>query len=88
MAISAGSRYTLALVDPGYYPQLTIQRKAANVDVSWTGGRGPFQVMESADLSMPGAWENIGEPVTTNAVLLPLGPDARFLRVLDLAPRR
>jgi hypothetical protein len=88
VAISAGSRYTLALVDPGYYPQLSIRREATNVALCWTGGRGPFQVMQTADLSMPGAWENIGEPVTTNVVLLPLGLGSQLLRVLDLAPRQ
>jgi alpha-tubulin suppressor-like RCC1 family protein len=88
VAISAGSRYTLALVDPEYYPQLIIRREPASVALSWTGGRGPFQVLQRTNLFLPEEWENVGEPVTTNVVLLPLGPDNRFLRVLDLAPRR
>jgi hypothetical protein len=88
VAIAAGGDHALALVDFAYYPLLSIRQDTANVTVSWTGGRGPFQAMQSADPSMPGGWENLGEPVTTNAVLLPLGPDTRFLRVLDLAPRR
>jgi hypothetical protein len=82
--VAAGGRHSLALVDVEYYPQLTIRRQGPNAGVSWTGGRGPFQLVQSADLRLPGAWENVGEPVTSNGVVLPLGPDNRFLRVLDL----
>jgi hypothetical protein len=85
VAISAGSRYTLALVDPEYYPQLSIRREAANVALSWTGGRGPFQVLQRTSLLLPEEWENVGEPVETNVITLPIDADVRFLRVLDLA---
>jgi hypothetical protein len=88
VAISAGSRYTLGLVDPEYYPQLAIRGETANVTVSWTGGRGPYQLLQNTHLLLPEAWENVGEPVDTNSISLPLGPDNLFLRVLDLAPRR
>jgi hypothetical protein len=50
VSVSAGSRYSLALVNPEYYPQLSIRREAANVGVSWTGGRGPFQVLQRTNL--------------------------------------
>jgi hypothetical protein len=88
VAISAGSRYILALVDPAYYPRLSIRRESANVALSWTGGRGPFQVIQRTNLLLLEEWENVGPPVETNAITLPIDADVRFLRVLDLAPPR
>jgi hypothetical protein len=88
VAISAGNRYILALVDPAYYPRLSIRREAGNVALSWTGGRGPFQVIQRTNLFLLEEWENVGPPVETNAITLPIDADVRFLRVLDLAPPR
>jgi hypothetical protein len=88
VAVSAGYLYILALVDPGYYPQLSIRREAANVTLSWTGGRGPFQVIQRTNLFLPEEWKNVGPPVETNAITLPIDAGVRFLRVLDLAPPR
>ncbi len=88
VAVAAGGTHSLALVDVDYHPQLHIRRQGPNAEVSWTGGRGPFQLLQRASLFLPEAWENVGQPVETNTVTLPIDVDVRFLRVLDLAPRR
>jgi hypothetical protein len=87
VAIAAGDNHALALVDFAYYPLLSIRREAADVTVSWTGGRGPFQLLQRSNFDFHGGWEDIGEPVYSNSVILPIAPGVRFLRVLDLAPR-
>jgi hypothetical protein len=87
VAIAAGGSHALALVDFAYYPLLSIRREAADVAVSWTGGRGPFQLLQRSNFDGRGAWEDVGEPVDSNSVILPIAPGVRFLRVLDLAPR-
>jgi uncharacterized delta-60 repeat protein len=56
-------------------------REGAMVVLNWTGGHGPFQVQQAADLNQPNAWQNVGFATHTNSMALPLGPNSLFLRV-------
>jgi uncharacterized delta-60 repeat protein len=61
--------------------RLNIALLGSQVVLNWTGGRGPYQVQQTTDLGNPSSWENMGEPVQTNSVSLPVGPGNLFLRV-------
>ncbi|MCS7337554.1 MAG: delta-60 repeat domain-containing protein, partial [Verrucomicrobiae bacterium] len=65
--------------------RLRIERTGTNVLLSWTGGLPPYQVQRVAELTSSNYWENVGEPVWTNAVALPLGPSNAFFRVYGRA---
>ncbi|MBI5385811.1 MAG: hypothetical protein HZA90_14130 [Verrucomicrobia bacterium] len=49
--------------------------------LNWSGGQAPYQVQQCRELGASNAWENVGEPVRTNSLSLPLGSGNRFLRV-------
>ncbi len=57
-----------------------ISRQGANLFLSWSGGRGPYQVQVATDLANP-AWVNIGGPLTTNSLVLTPSPGAAFYRI-------
>jgi len=61
--------------------QVNLVLNGSNVEVSWNGGQGPYQVQQSTDLRLPGSWQDVGAPVTGNSTSLPIGPGTVFLRV-------
>ena len=61
--------------------RLRLVREGVTVLLNWTGGQGPYQVQQTADLSQPDSWQNAGPAAHTNSMSLPLGPDSLFLRV-------
>ncbi|MBI5386527.1 MAG: immunoglobulin domain-containing protein [Verrucomicrobia bacterium] len=80
VAIAAGSVHSLALVRPPG-PRLSASKQGANVFLNWTGGQAPYQLQQCRELGASNAWENVGEPVRTNSLSLPLDSGHRFLRV-------
>ncbi|MBI3416169.1 MAG: DNRLRE domain-containing protein, partial [Verrucomicrobia bacterium] len=79
--------------DPANTPMLTIEFTtgsnelrltainfdSSQVTLSWIGGIGPFQAQGKPSLSLP--WEDIGTPVTTAPVALPLFGRMGFFRI-------
>jgi len=61
--------------------RLRIQLIGSEVLLSWTGGRPPFQVQKTYELTSPVAWTNVGEPVWTNAMVLSVEQSNVFFRV-------
>jgi len=61
--------------------RLHIRREGSIVVLSWTGGRAPYQVQQNTDLANPGGWTDLGDPVWTDSITLPIGPGNLFLRV-------
>lgn len=61
--------------------RLNLARDGSEVILNWTGGLGPYQVEQTTTLSATSSWENVGEPVQTNSVRIPLSPGTLFLRV-------
>ncbi len=60
---------------------LNIARIGPNVLLSWTGGQPPYQVQKTTQLSSTNYWENVGGPIQTNSMTLPIEPGNLFLRV-------
>lgn len=56
-------------------------RTSAGLELSWTGGTGPFQVQQTTSLSTPVSWQNVGDPVAANSLTLPIEPGTLFWRV-------
>jgi uncharacterized delta-60 repeat protein len=61
--------------------RVSLVRDGAEVVLSWTGGRGPYQVQQNTDLGNPNGWTDLGEPVLTNWIVLPIRSGNVFLRV-------
>jgi len=61
--------------------RLSLIRAGSTVFLSWTGGQGPYQVQQSTDLGNPNSWQDLGAPLTTNSITLPIGTGNQFLRV-------
>jgi len=61
--------------------RLSLAREGLQVWLSWTGGLGPYQVQQTSHLESPTSWQDVGTPLATNSISLPLGPTNRFLRV-------
>jgi uncharacterized delta-60 repeat protein len=61
--------------------RLSLVRSSSNFVLNWTGGQSPYQVEQTAHLNNSDSWQDLGEPVQSNSVLLPLGASNLFLRV-------
>jgi uncharacterized delta-60 repeat protein len=61
--------------------QLSLVRSNEFVILSWTGAPGPYQVQQTTDLSSPNSWQNLGGPVQSNSMSLPIESGNLFLRV-------
>jgi len=60
----------------------SITRIGSRVDITWMGGRGPYQVQTRDGLSS-GNWSDFGTPVAGNSAAVPLGnANAGFIRVV------
>lgn len=83
--ITAGSHDAGWFVESILYPDLpihlTLIRTESSVNLNWTGGPGLFQVQQTTNLSNPNSWQNLGTPMTTNSITLPIGAGNQFLRV-------
>ena len=77
VALAAGRYHSLALVGM----RLAVTRQGTNLVLHWTSGYGPCQVQQTASLGASNSWENVGAPVQTNSMSLPIGPGNLFLRV-------
>ena len=73
-------RGTISLLAPPAI-RLNCACEGSEFVLSWTGGQGPYQVQQTPTLGPTNVWENVGEPVPTNSVRVPLGPGNVFLRV-------
>jgi hypothetical protein len=51
------------------------------VALSWTGGRGSYQVQTRNDLSA--GWSNWGNPILGQSVTVPVGSGQAFFRVVS-----
>ena len=60
---------------------LRVVRNVSTVILSWSGGRPPYQVQQTTDLSQPSSWQDMGARVQTNSISLPIGPGTLFLRL-------
>jgi hypothetical protein len=69
---------------PGGTPQdlriCSITRIGSNVDVTWIGGRGPFQV-QTRDCATLSSWSNFGLPIAGHSAAVPVSK-AGFIRVV------
>ena len=69
---------------PGGNPQglriCSATQIGTNMDITWMGGRGPYQVQTRGSLNS-GSWGNFGPPVTGNSAAIPVNK-AGFLRVV------
>jgi hypothetical protein len=63
--------------------RLRLVRDGSTAVLSWIGGRGPYQVQQTTDASQGESWHNVGAPVQTNSMSLPIGPGTSFLRVRE-----
>ena len=66
-------------------PFLSIQTEGPNVVLSWLTGFAGFTLQSNLDLSQPGGWSPVGEPVMTaegvSYVTLPISDSQRFFRL-------
>ncbi len=76
--LSASTTVNIAVTLPPF--MLMVSMQDGNLLLSWTGGTGPFQVQATSDLSNP-AWQNVGDPVSTNSLTLTPGVSAAFYRI-------
>jgi len=69
---------------PGGNPQglkiCSITQIGTNVDITWMGGKGPYQVQTRANLAS-GSWADFGTPVAGNSTAIPANK-AGFIRVV------
>jgi hypothetical protein len=61
--------------------RLNVGRDASGILLRWNGGQGPYQVQQATSLGGFTSWEDVGLPVPTNSMPLPLGTGTLFLRV-------
>ncbi len=60
---------------------LSLTREGSMLILNWAGGQGPFQVQQSGNLNDPNSWQNVGAPVQTNSISIPIGNGNLYLRV-------
>jgi len=69
---------------PGGGPQslriCSITQMGTNVDITWMGGKGPYQV-QTRDSPSLGSWRNVGTPVSGNSAAVSVN-NAAFIRVV------
>ena len=63
--------------------RLHLIRDGSTVVLSWPRGQGSYQVQQTTDLSNSDSWQDVGVPVQTNSMSLPIGTGALFLRVCE-----
>ena len=61
--------------------RLGVDRHGSGIQLRWTGGQGPYQVQQAASLGGFTSWEDVGVPMETNSMALPVGTGTLFLRV-------
>jgi RNA polymerase sigma factor (sigma-70 family) len=77
-----GSSWFLeSLVHAPWAIRLSLVRSSPNLLLNWTGGQGPYQVQQTTHLDGSDSWQDLGDPLQTNSVLLPIGAGNVFLRV-------
>jgi WD40 repeat protein len=60
-----------------------IQRNGNQVNLQWQGGSGNYQLQK---LRPPDTWENVGDPVTSNAASVSIDSSSALLRIRNVAP--
>ncbi|HAM71474.1 MAG TPA: hypothetical protein DCM86_07520 [Verrucomicrobiales bacterium] len=60
-----------------------VRRAGTKLHLTWTGGRGPFQVQQRATVA-GGVWGNIGASTATPALDVDMPGNFGFFRILDL----
>jgi uncharacterized delta-60 repeat protein len=78
---NASAWFVESLLDLTPVIRLSLTREGPAVILSWTGGTGTYQVQQSANLNDPNSWQNVGAPITTNSITLPISAGKQFLRV-------
>jgi hypothetical protein len=71
--------YSIATT-PAAGPQVTAQVSAGSMQLTWTGGTGPFQVQKTASLGSPD-WQSVGAPTSERSFSDPVGVGPAFYRV-------
>lgn len=61
--------------------RVSIVREGLNLLLNCTGGQGPSQAQQTTGLGPANAWQNVGGPLHTNVLLLPMDAGAKFLRI-------
>lgn len=61
--------------------RLNVLREGSSVRLHWTGEQDLYQVQQAVTLGSSNSWVNVGGPVQTNTMALPIGPGNLFLRV-------
>jgi hypothetical protein len=65
---------------PQYFRICSVTQVGASVDITWVGGRGPYQV-QTRSSATSGSWTNLGGPIAGNSATIPMSK-AGFLRVV------
>ena len=61
--------------------RLSFHREGAVAILSWTGSRSPYQLQQTSHLENSNSWQDVGAPMETNCISLPIGTNNVFLRV-------
>jgi hypothetical protein len=59
----------------------SIRAEAGSVELNWMGGRPTYQVQTRSDLDGP--WVNVGPPLRTTSITLPLASAAGYFRIVS-----
>lgn len=78
---NASAWFAESTIDLARSIRLNVTRDGNVIVLSWTGAQPPYQVQQSTNVGHPAAWQNLGAPVQTNAMTLPIGASYQFLRV-------
>ena len=76
---STGIMYLTVTPAPSIVPTATAQ--GSNLNLSWTGGIGPFQIQTTTNLADPN-WVDVGDPITGNSVLITPTNSPAFYQVV------
>lgn len=60
-----------------------VVRNGDEVNLSWSGGSGIYQILSTTNLANP-VWENVGVPTTNNTATVTITKPAEFFRVQNL----
>jgi uncharacterized delta-60 repeat protein len=61
--------------------RLSVDQDGSEILLRWVNGQGPYQVQQTVSLGGFTSWEDVGVPVETNSISLPVGIGTLFLRV-------
>jgi hypothetical protein len=79
LALGGPKAHGIATPEPPL--RATISRQGSSVELSWTGGEGPFQIQRTDTLTAP-LWQDVGAPtLMSNATILSNG-EASFFRIV------